>query len=432
MSEDRPCHKDLQPPVSAKYVLKNEKSGLADGTIVVTVDKDRNSATDIIPFWANEKGILPGFMPLYAFRITGETTRFELSGNVIIPKGATKLFLFASDFDTSATTEQPFVIDLPKGAASDENFGELVTEFQVISDLHVAADPTPFARILSDIIEFSPDSIGLFIDGDITQCGADSEYQKFLEIYNSFKNAPDYYASIGNHDFYQAKAGRETRRQARERFLKVARYPDGKKPESQHYDFWLSGYHFVFLGDDETAGDYLSSAFNDETMEWLRSVLGSNRDAERPIFLFHHQPIRYTVVGSFDDYDRLRDPDGIARRAVFTGLWGENAAKLRTVLKDFPEVILFSGHQHISLGYPNTVKLRDNELPTIVNTASASQAATIRDHIKEKGKGSEGFYVYVYKDKIILRGRDFKAKKWIPSAQFCVYTGKGEDHENSL
>ena len=86
MSEEHPCEKDLQLPLSAFYELKNEKSGFADGTITVKVGKNRNFATDIVPYWANEKGILPGYMPLYAFRVSGETTSFELSGNIMIPK----------------------------------------------------------------------------------------------------------------------------------------------------------------------------------------------------------------------------------------------------------------------------------------------------------------------------------------------------------
>ena len=186
--------------------------------------------------------------------------------------------------------------------------------------------------------------------------------------------------------------------------------PDRTAPDSQHYDFWLNGYHYIILGNDAITSDKLSSTFTNETMDWLRAKLEEDRDANRPTFVFHHQPIAGTVAGSLGDFTN----------GAFTGLWGDNATRIKNVLKDFPEVILFSAHQHISLGYPQTMHERTDSLPTIFNTASASQAATIRDTIKQKGNGSEGYYLYVYEDKIIVRGRNFATGEWIPSAQFYV------------
>ena len=413
-----PLSKRLQLPRTAVYTLTNEESGFADGVITVTVDKS-NAATDIIPFWANENGILKEYRSLYAFRITGETTDFTIGPNILIPRDATKLFLYAKDFFSGEITREPFVIDLPQGVCQKE-FGEPVLEFQVISDLHMADDDDPYIAILKDIVTVSPKSAGLFLNGDVTQSGADAEYRRHRAAHASVEGAPACYMSIGNHDFYQAKAGLETRGQARERFLRYARCPDGSSPKDQHYHFWLAGYHFVFLGDDEPAGDYLSSAFQKETMAWLRKTLAENRDPLRPVFLFHHQPLQNTVAGSRGEYDGFTGADGVARYAVFTGLWGKNADRLREVLGDFPEVILFSGHQHITLGYPNTMRAADDTLPAVFNTASASQVASIRDHVKTKENGSEGYYISVYADQILVRGRDFKTKQWIPSAQFCL------------
>lgn len=145
-------------------------------------------------------------------------------------------------------------------------------------------------------------------------------------------------------------------------------------------------------------------------MIWFRKVLSKNRDLNRPIFVFCHYPIQGTVAGSLGEFTK----------GAFTGIWGENAQKIKTVLKDFPEVVMFTGNQHFVLGFPHTMYVRDNKLPTIFNTSSASQVADCRDGIKKKGNGSKGYFVYVYEDKIILRGYDFKADKWIPSAQFYV------------
>lgn len=398
----------LQLPLSATYELKNDTDGLAEGTLTVVIDEELNSATDIIPYWADENGILEGYKSLYAFRVTGETTVFEVEPWIIIPKGATKLRLYAQDYDEGTTTEDYLEIDLPEGAAATEEWGDLITEFQVVSDTHVSESGSynsSYTRMLNDIVKISPNSSGLFINGDVTDNGTVAQYEKHQELHASVSGAPDYYIAVGNHEFYDT-----TQAETETRFASFARLPDRTAPDSQHYDFWLNGYHYIILGNDAITSDKLSSTFTDETMAWLRTKLEEDRNDNRPTFVFHHQPIQGTVAGSLGDFTN----------GAFTGLWGANATKIKNVLKDFPEVVLFSSHQHILLGYPQTMHERTDSLPTIFNTASASKGATIRDGIKEKGNASEGYYLYVYEDKIIVRGRDFATGEWIPSAQFYV------------
>ena len=70
------------------------------------------------------------------------------------------------------------------------------------------------------------------------------------------------------------------------------------------------------------------------------------------------------------------------------------------------------------------MKHRDSELPTIFNTASGGYLWDDAAEISGRGiEGSQGYYFYGYKDKVIARGRDFVAGKWIASAQFVVEYG---------
>lgn len=48
--------------------------------------------------------------------------------------------IYAHDNKKGITTDDYLEISLPEGAASSENFGKLITEFQVISDVHIQAD----------------------------------------------------------------------------------------------------------------------------------------------------------------------------------------------------------------------------------------------------------------------------------------------------
>lgn len=402
--------KKLCLPITASYKLKNENNGFADGIISVTVDETNNCATDIIPYWADKNGILEGFCSLYPFRITGAVTEFEISSDVIIPKDATRLLLYAYDYDTNETTNDYYEISLPKGMAPNEEYGKLLAEFQVISDIHIQDNCHNIAYkiLLKKVRKISPQSIGLFVVGDMTNNGRISEYEKHNQIYSSINGIPDCFFTIGNHEFYDG--GQAAQKEIEKRFISYAKKPDGTSPSSQHYDFWINGYHFVFWGNDGITKDLLSATFTDETLSWLNNTLLEKRDIKKPTFLFCHYPLISTVSGSLGEF----------KNGAFTGIYGENATKLKAILKKFPEVVLFTGHQHFVLGFPNTMHKRDENLPTIFNTSSASQTATCRDGIKKKGSGSEGYFVYVYEDKVIVRGFDFISSQWIPSAQFYV------------
>lgn len=54
------------------------------------------------------------------------------------------------------------------------------------------------------------------------------------------------------------------------------------------------------------------------------------------------------------------------------------------------------------------MKPRDNRLPTILNTAAAAYLWNDACIATDMGvESSQGYYLYAYEDKVLLRGRDF-------------------------
>ncbi|MOA53738.1 hypothetical protein D3C78_1772400 [compost metagenome] len=51
------------------------------------------------------------------------------------------------------------------------------------------------------------------------------------------------------------------------------------------------------------------------------------------------------------------------------------------------------------------------------NAASVGYLWTDEDEHKE---GSQGYYVEVYQDRVLVKGRDFKRSQWVEAAQFQV------------
>ncbi len=401
--------KELQPgelkvpgkPISAEYELTDSASGYSEGELTVTVAGDE-PAEDIVCYWADENGHLEDYTALAKFKITGETTVRKLPPYTLIPAGATKLLVYTSL--KGVLSEECYEIELPEGAASDPLEDPWV-EFQVVSDIHINEGDheynANYTQMLQDIVKTSPDSVGVFIVGDIADHGYANEWKTFAQLHASVESAPAYYLAIGNHDLYNGGYEAQINQ-----FLNYTQLPEGGKASSCHYDFWLEGYHYVFLGNDAGPVGGRDTTLTPETLEWLDRTLAEDREEDIPTFLFLHQSIYNTIAGSLpgQGWDGVVDDNGLSE-----------------VLKKYPEVIMFNGHSHWTLDSEGCMYPRSEELPTIFNTASVAYLWTSYDLVGgESMEGSQGYYIQVYKDKVVVRGRDFTTGKWIASAQFVV------------
>ncbi len=398
-----------EKPLSVEYELKDKTSGYSEGKLTVKLAKD-NPAKDIVCYWANNSGRLPEYTSLAKFKVTGETTVRQLPSHTLIPAGATKLHVYTSL--NGMLSEEYYEVTLPKDAAS-KPLGFPLFEFQVVSDIHINEGNTHvhnknYVNMLKDIVEVAPNSEGLFIVGDIADHGYAGEWENFVKLHASVEDAPKYYLTLGNHDLYNG--GYESQIN---QFLKYTQLPEGGKAESCHYDFWLEGFHYVFLGNDAGPVGGSRTTLLPKTLEWLDKTLAEGRDENKPTFLFLHQSIYDTIAGSLPG----QGWDGVVDH--------EN---LSAVLKKYPEVIMFNGHSHWVLDSEMCMYPKTEELPTIFNTASVAYLWTSYNIVEgEHADGSHGYYISVYEDKIVVQGRDFTNKEWISSAQFVVEYGVKEE-----
>ena len=397
--------KIAKAPLSATYELKNATDGMADGTITINLPDD-HGADDIYMWWGNENGKLEGYTRLARFKVTSNTVVHEMTANTIIPAGATKLLIYTYN-DSNGLSESCYELSLPAGAASGD-FGEILSEFQIVSDIHVKGGADTeygkhFVGMLQDVVKNSPNSVGIFTVGDNVDRGDTPSYWTYFHnLYNSVNGAPKMYLGIGNHEYIGTDKANGL-----SSFLANVTLPDGKVPTSQDYDIWVNGYHYVYIGSTAGGGKAQLTAAQ---MSWLEDVLSENRDG-RPIFLFLHQPMENTVSGSSTE----EGWSGVA-----------NPNLLKAVLDKFPEVIMFNGHTHWILDSDNCMYDGNGETASIFNTSSVAYLWHSYDVATgERMVGSEGYYIRVYKDKVLVLGRNFETGEWVSSAQFVVeYTAK--------
>lgn len=395
----------MKVPTGAECGLLRAGEGLADGDVTLALPSGHN-AENIYMYWGDENGRLEGYGRVASFKVGSSWTTelvCEMREGIYIPEGATSLLMYSQN-RIHGISEEYYAMEIPNAVAYEFPTEKPLMEFQVVSDAHISTElhAEHFKDMLEDITDNSPDSIGIFAVGDMVEKGSErAQWEELWSIYDSVEGAPPMYLGLGNHETY----GFPSYSAALDRFLENARFPEGyEKPDAPYYDLWIGGIHFIFLGDSDLPVETVKATIGYEQYGWLAEKLAENADG-RPIFLFMHQPLRDTVAGSSAD----------------EGWWGiEDGDVLRAMLEEYPQVIMFNGHTHWTLDSENTM-YGGGEEAAIFNTASVGYLWS--SYYKTAGEyleGSQGYYVKIYEDMILVQGRDFATGEWVPSAQFIL------------
>ncbi|MFC4101303.1 metallophosphoesterase family protein [Paenibacillus xanthanilyticus] len=274
--------------------------------------------------------------------------------------------------------------------------------FQVITDTHVTTDAQHvhnrnFERALLDIAALEPGSIGIMHVGDITDHGWEAEYVEMARIWAQCReqglSVPIRFAH-GNHDLFGGKAEAQL-----ERFRRYTGMPG---PYHAHE---VGGYRFLFLGSEQVEPERKDFAYlSGEQLAWLDVQLrGANE--EKPVFVFLHQPLKNTVSGSLE----AQGWHGVIQDE-----------ELHAIVSRYPQVMLFSGHTHWELEAPHALHIGGGHGPAMLNAASVGYLWTDEDEHKA---GSQGYFVDVYADRVVVRGRDFAGGRWVDEAAFELGRG---------
>ncbi len=383
--------------LSAHYKSADKGKGRADGAVTIQVAAGATVPSSYVLRWGNAGGPIKGYTAIAEISADGNETVYQMTPNTLIPAGADRVLVYAK---VGESISEPVAAMLQSGAGNYD-LGEVLYELQVMSDIHINANQNHihnqhFAAALADIRKLSPNSLGIFVNGDVADHGQKAEYDALQAIIeNAGEGVPPLYAAIGNHDF---DGGQSAAAQIRQ-FLSGT----GCDSETVYFDRVIEGVHFVFLG-SEAAG--VNATLSKAQLDWLEETLEADKAAGRPVFLFLHQGIMDTVAGTF----------------AYQGWHGVNSPeRLKSILAEHPEVIMFAGHSHWVLESEQSIKPADDQLPTVLNTSSCAYLWDDGCMTTNVGiVGSQGYYIYVYEDRVVFRGRNFDTGEWIASAQFVM------------
>ncbi|MGN0150337.1 MAG: metallophosphoesterase family protein, partial [Clostridia bacterium] len=403
--------------ISAEYSRIATERGFAEGIITITPSADSDAESYEI-YWGNDSGILSDFTLLASVTANGTNSiSFEINKEIMIPLDANKIYVYPKKGDTLGTAEVIEIDSSALGAYSKKKYS-----FQVISDLHSGNSDEFYqqAKIraaLEDIKKTEPDSSGIIINGDSVESNTDAYWEQLVKTLNASiaKDIPLYFTA-GNCEL-EADAD-ETYTQQINRYLKYTNQFSDVQADSVYYAHKINGQYFIHLGSQSQTENGYADLHQDQ-LDWLKGALKHADKEGVRAYVFIHQPLKNTVSGTFEAFNQNRY--GVVQDS-----------ELRDILDKYSNVLVFSGHTHINLECVQPALLGGTEKPSYFNNASIGNMVKMSNADTMDYEGSQGLFVDVYNDKIIVRGRDFANKKWISAAQFVVYTGDAPEELSQL
>lgn len=269
--------------------------------------------------------------------------------------------------------------------AFDEN--EIVFTFANLSDTHIGFGNNDkiLERNLEIIKKYAKNEIdAVLFNGDQTQDGTREQAQLFTSIVKDAFDVTKTPVIIthGNHDVYWS--GCMTRAEFVDAYGQDMYLFDKDMSSiykgNRHVE--INGYHFITVDIETYMPNY--NTLSSETEVWLKNTLdrivASSPDSY--VFVSCHSPAKDTVYGSMSD------------DAKNTGNWGASV-ELDGILKDYPQVVLFSGHTHYGINLETNI---NQSTYTQINSGSASDIDFDITTLDTRRSFSQGMIVEVDKD----------------------------------
>jgi len=283
-------------------------------------------------------------------------------------------------------------ISKPKPIVKTETTTSADLSFGVLGDIHGNIDS--FQDAINDLYTINPSIDALILNGDTVDQGIEKQYDKVKK--NLIKNKDllpkTIIKNIGNHEFFDYSNGTNSPQQVQTFINKYLEFSGEKKV---YHDTWVNNYHFISLGSEDGNSETinaLAALVDQDQQSWLKEKLAENYQKGKPIFVFLHQPLNSGNGGL---------------------VGGEQSGKIKEILSQYPEAIIFSSHTHRDLNESSVVL---NQPFTMINTGAIAYTI-IPDASSEGGRRNEshikGLYIEVNGNNVVVKGRNIKEKQWI-------------------
>ncbi len=267
----------------------------------------------------------------------------------------------------------------------------------IISDTHIGASgASSIMRSCIQRIESESSSIdGLIIPGDLTNGGEEPEYAEFYNILSTYSG--NAIVANGNHD-YGTFSSTDLHRPIALRYRNQYR---GITSDKNYYSADIKGCKVIVLGDEGSKPN--TGTITAEQLDFLRSEVTEGAKDGAPVFVVAHWPLRNT------NGERFSWP------IIPGGAFSKSTSdEILSILSKYPNTFYISGHLHAGLNgrltrpILNACCVETHNGVTCINAPASGKS----NHMGYFGKGT-GMRLSVYKDRVIIEGRNFETGEWL-------------------
>lgn len=374
-------------------IVKNGKKTTFKVKIVPSVEKELTYSG----YWCKDGQRLKDYKALFRIKKGNVLDGFEVvfNENIFMPFEANELEICVTE--GKSTSYFIKMSDELKITSSKYRYN-----FQVLTDIHANPDAryghwsSHFYHALLDIKCLAGNTTGVFTVGDNTDMGSSAHYDHlFATIKEVFaEDSPNFYYTVGNHDYMYSSDSVGGFERAMEVFKRMTGM------ENSYYAIDLNDTKYIFLSSDEKT---VSGAINAKQLDWFKAQL-LTVDKNKFAFVFLHQPLINTTAGTLPGQN-------------WYGM--ENVAEeMQNLLKDYPNVLLFTGHTHYALECQKATNFGHGVNANYIHNGSVAYLWT---DTYEETVGGQCNFIEVYDDYLLIKGRDLFENKWVSSAQFVCY-----------
>lgn len=426
--------------VAYEFIGDNAKrAGFAQGIITVENNNSDFSGYYLV-YYTSGNDILTGYDELASIKNSANKVFFEIPDGIMIPEGATGIAVFESDthFLDNPPNIASAVAKCAIPAEKQLNLGDAEVTFGTASDVHMNYEyygRSAYSK-WSTILDFYAENNASYVivTGDMTGDASDptpllQQYEDYVDLINDSEISIDsVYESIGNHGNTPNDLGM---------FSEYTEGSDEVHPYDHSPYFYVlkKGVNgakdnlFVFLWQELSSAGQSAKIdnFSQAQIDWLAGVLDEYDNESTNIFLIAHSP--FLNYGAGDRYKG----GGYTALTTFSTDFAQNM-RLKGLLQYHKDVIVMSGHTHLTLYDGQNYSDVNNEFARTVHVSStcwpraynadATSCPAGTDGRKSAGTdyGSEAYLVSVYADYIVYTGYNMTTGKIIPAACLIMPT----------
>lgn len=286
--------------------------------------------------------------------------------------------------------------------------GDKLYSFGAVADIHLQYDTAQQDFITAlNYFNNSEDVDFTCVCGDLTVNGTVAQLQTYADYVNTYSPDTPVYEVTGNHDCQT-----------------FTHTQDSMKPYTNHdlyYSFTKGDDVFIMFGMTGWL-NVTGETFSPESLQWLYETLEANRN--KRCIVFQHC-LRFD--GSGKPYSKNMTGDLLS---------GSSGGVFKTLMEHYKNVVWFHGHSHTKFDCQEDCTYANYDRMFGCHSVHIPSLAVPRDYAEDAYVSmyseSEGYVVDVYKNHIVLRGRDFVKGEFLPIANYCIDTTLVEIEANTF